>query len=284
MKKIIFMITIMATLFCNIAFANEQVASYISTYGSPYTEVKGNGTVEVIEENENVTIIGGRIMVEVMPDKGYKVGQFVIVNSKGEEIKITAKNDYEYYFYCPNDYVFIYVNFVLDGETANNLWFADVKSTEWYYGYVYGVAEREIMTGASAYIFNPNSKMTRAMMWTVLYRYADNSKSTSGVEWYKNAKNWVVENNYSDGQNYESDITRQEVATILYRYAQSPSVATNYISGYTDGSSVASWAKDAMNWAVSKGIITGNTKGELQPTEFASRAEVATIFMRFIAE
>lgn len=284
MKKIITtIIMIMMITSTNHAHATLS-SSYISTYGEPTIDIKGNGTIEMAEEDIEQAVIGGSITIQLNPAEGYEVGQFVIVTSKGVVVQTSSKvYENEYYFYQPNDAIFIYVNFVLKGTEASDKWFADVRNWEWYYGHVYSVANSGIMNGYSTYMFAPENNMTRAMMWTILYRYADDSNSTSGESWYIEPQKWVVENGFSDGEKLDEDITVEEIATILYRYAGSPSVGSNYISGYTDGSKVSSWAQDSMNWAVSKGLITGNTKGELKPTEPATRAQVATIFVRFIA-
>ena len=91
---------------------------------------------------------------------------------------------------------------------------------------------------------------------------------------------WAVENGVSDGTNPEAKITREQLVTMLYRYTGSPAV-TGDLSAYTDAASVSAWAKDAMTWAVSNGIVKGVTETTLVPGANATRAQVATIMQRY---
>ena len=124
--------------------------------------------------------------------------------------------------------------------------------------------------------------MTRAMLMTVLARLAGVDTS-GGATWYEKGMAWAVENGISDGTNPEKDITREQLVTMLYRYSKNKGLAEGSadLSGYSDRNTVSSWAREAMSWAVSAGIITGRTESTLVPLGTANRAEVATIFMRF---
>ena len=141
------------------------------------------------------------------------------------------------------------------------------------------VFNNELMSGTAPYTFDPQGKMNRAMVWTVLGRMADADVDGSESPWYSKAQTWAMSSNMSDGTNPTNSISRQELMTMLWRYMGSPA-ATADLSKFSDRESVADWADAAMQWAVSTGLIVGDN-GRLNPTGDARRCEVATIFMRF---
>ncbi|MDD5930873.1 MAG: 5'-nucleotidase C-terminal domain-containing protein [Oscillospiraceae bacterium] len=155
--------------------------------------------------------------------------------------------------------------------------FEDVTASHWAISYVEYVAEKGLFNGTSTTTFTPDANTTRAQLMTVLARHA--GADTTGDALAKGMA-WAVEKGISDGTNGTGSITREQLATMLYRYAGSPA-ATADLSSYTDAGSVSVWAKDAMNWAVEKGIITGMTENTLVPGGYATRAQVATMMQRF---
>lgn len=158
--------------------------------------------------------------------------------------------------------------------------FTDVSSGNWFYPSVQYVHKNGLMTGdGSTAIFNPSGTTTRAMVWTVLGRMNNADMNGGGPPWYTKARSWAVTNNISDGTSPTSDVSRQELMTMLWRYMGSP-VKTADLDQFSDRNAVASWAEDAMQWAVSTGLIVGDN-GRLNPAGNARRSEVATIFMRF---
>ena len=122
--------------------------------------------------------------------------------------------------------------------------------------------------------------MTRAMIVTVLARF-EGVDTTTGSTWYEAGQQWAVQNGVSDGTNMDQGLSREQLATMLWRYAGSPSVS-NSLSGYTDAGTVSSYAQQAMAWCVEQGIIGGTTTTTLSPQGPATRAQVATILMRYI--
>ena len=122
--------------------------------------------------------------------------------------------------------------------------------------------------------------MTRGMIVTVLARF-EGVDTTTGSTWYEAGRQWAMANGVSDGTNMDQSLTREQLATMLYRYAGSPTVSGS-LSGYTDVGNVSSWASDAMIWAVESGLINGMGGGILAPQGIATRAQVATILMRFL--
>jgi hypothetical protein len=175
--------------------------------------------------------------------------------------------------------------------------FTDLSSTDWYYDSVRFVYEQGLFQGVDAATFAPIVPMSRAMLATVLYRLSGAQATAPsagfydvGDTWYTNAVNWaaqtgVVTGSGDGGFAPEVNVTREQMAAMLYRYAGNylglDTPAAGDLSGYPDASQVASWAEDAMSWAVGAGILTGTGAGDLAPSGAASRAEVAAMLQRF---
>ena len=116
------------------------------------------------------------------------------------------------------------------------------------------------------------------MLMTVLARYAGED-TTGGATWYEKSMEWAKAKGVSDGTNPNANITREQLVTMLYRYAGSPK-ADGKLDSFSDAASVSTYAADAMQWAVANGIVNGSN-GKLNPQDNATRAEVAAILMRF---
>ena len=184
---------------------------------------------------------------------------------------------------------------IVDGVAAEPVaGFSDVTTANWYADAVAYVVDNELMNGVSADTFEPNSTMSRAMMVTVLYRMAG-SPAVSGENvftdvpngsWYADAVTWGVENGLVTGTTdttYEPNagITREQMATLLWRYAGSPDVSgSDGLDQFTDAASISGYARTAMAWASQQGLVNG-TNGTLSPRGSATRAEIATILMRY---
>ena len=170
-----------------------------------------------------------------------------------------------------------------DGTYADNcpsVSYGDVNTALWYHEAIDYVILNGLMNGIGDGKFNPNGNLSRAMMWTILARM-DGVDTTGGSVWYEKGMQWAMTENVSDGANPNTDITREQLVTMLYRYIGSPAVSGNYLAGYSDGDKVSSWAKDAMNWAIANGIIQGNGNNILDPKDTATRAEVAQILANY---
>ncbi len=168
------------------------------------------------------------------------------------------------------------------GTTTAPTSFADVPTTSWFSGAVKTVTEKGLMKGVGNGAFAPQQNMTRAMLMTVLARL-DEQDTEGGATWYSKAMDWAKAQGISDGTMPESNITREQLVTMLYRYVKSPAVdATMGMAGFADVTSISDWANDAMRWAVQNGILTGKDGARLDPQGLATRAEVATILARFI--
>ena len=132
--------------------------------------------------------------------------------------------------------------------------------------------------GVSETLFSPNTAMTRGMLMTVLAQY-DGQDTSGGENWYDAGVNWAVANGISDGTMPEKSVTREQIVTILYRYAGSPAASGSL--DFPDADSVSGYARDALVWATQNGILTGHDTGLLEPQGQATRAQVAAILMRF---
>ena len=167
---------------------------------------------------------------------------------------------------------------VLNAETTETTGFADVDADAWYADAVASVTELGLMNGTSETTFSPAMDTSRGMLVTILARCAGVDTTVSDV-WYADGQAWAVENGVSDGTNMEGVLTREQLVTMLWRYAGSPA-AEGDLAAYPDGASVNSWAADAMAWAVESGLLTGSDTGALNPQGNASRAELATLMVR----
>ena len=175
--------------------------------------------------------------------------------------------------------------------------YMDVVRSEWYHDGVDYAVKNGLMAGKAEGIFDPNGITTRAEMVTILYRLDGNPAVTRDVEfsdipagqWYSDAVSWAAANKIVDGYGSgkfgpDDTVTREQMAAILYRYAGYKGYdLTNLadITGYNDAGSVSIWADTAMKWAVAEGIIEGTGTTSLSPSGNSTRAQVATVFMRF---
>lgn len=185
---------------------------------------------------------------------------------------------------------------ILGGAAESKEFFTDVSMGDWYYEAVKFCFDFDLMNGVGGGKFSPDTTLTRAMLAQVLYNLDEARGSYGGVftdvsndAWYANAVNWAAASSIVEGKgNNKFDpnapVTRQEMAAILYRYASYKGYdvsKTNDLSSFNDASQVASWAKDAMGWAVGSYVINGKGAGRLDPTGTATRAQVAQILMNF---
>ena len=163
--------------------------------------------------------------------------------------------------------------------------FYDVPTSAWYYTAVKYVYDNKLMDGVDTYTFAPNATLTRAMVWTIIARMSG-VDTTGGNSWYAKAQEWVITNGISDGENPTAAITRQELVTMLYRYAQikgydvSVGESTNILS-YVDATSISEYAMSAFQWACGSGLTEGDENGALTPLATATRAQAAAMIMRF---
>ena len=157
--------------------------------------------------------------------------------------------------------------------------FNDVAAGSWYADAVKNVVNKGLMAGTGKDTFAPDNQVTRAMMWTVLARL--DGKDVSGAStWYAKAMTWAIEKGVSDGTFPANSITREQLATMLWRAAGSPE-AKGALTNFNDAASVSSWATQAMTWAVEQGLISGMGDGALNPQGNATRAQLAVILTAY---
>ena len=179
-----------------------------------------------------------------------------------------------------SDDVFFDFDHLTLGSSLNGMPFNDVKSGKWYYFNVGKAYCRGLFSGVTPDTFAPNIPFTRAMAWTVIAKMSG-AKTVKGDKWYSGAQVWAVENGISDGTMPDGNITRQQLALMLYNLAGKPEVHGT-IDGFTDASSASSWARTALAWAVERGIMSGRGNGVLDPKANATRAEACTVFIKYI--
>lgn len=166
-----------------------------------------------------------------------------------------------------------------NGSQATVGSFKDVPQNSWYAGAVQYVTSSSLMNGTSTTAFSPSANMSRGMLMTVLARY-DGESTEGGTVWYEKGMNWAKSKGVSDGSAPNRNITREQLAAMLYRYAGEPDGAAD-LSAYTDAGSVSAYAEKAVQWCVKNGILTGKTSSTLAPKATATRAECAAMLQRF---
>jgi len=161
-------------------------------------------------------------------------------------------------------------------------YFDDVAPGDWEYEAVCFATKNGLLNGVTEVKFNPDGTATRGMVLTVIARL--NGRDTTpepGERYYQQAVNWAVANGISDGSNPDGSITRQQLATMLWRYMGQPESAGD-LSQFKDGAKVSSYAVEAMEWAVQQGIFQGNSAKMLNPNATATRAHIAQVFMNYL--
>lgn len=269
-----------------------------------------NGDVSVsdtwADEDQKITLI-------ITPDKGYEVDKIEIVDDEGDKIdaKKVEDEDDKYTFRMANCDVTVTVTFKEEGTTTEDtdkedgkdeetteLNFTDVKESDWFYKGVAYVVDKGIMSGVSENQFDPSGKLTRAMLVQMLYNMesrpacdAENAFIDVPVgQWYTDAVIWANDAKIVSGMGDglfapNMEITREQMVAMLYNYAKYKGydvTASADLSKFADSASVSTWAQPAMQWAVAEGYISGMGDNQLAPQGTATRAEIASVIMRFM--
>ena len=251
---------------------NKEFYARWTMYNIPNTHAitvidPANGSLKVNPSNGSA---GTLITVTATPDKGYELAYITV---DGE--RITGST-----FRMPDHDVTVSALFV-----PVSFPFTDVKSGDWFYDAVAYVYANGLMDGTSATTFEPNANMTRAMVWAILARI--DGETVTGADWASAARTWAMASGVSDGTDPNGHVTREQFATMLYRYAAAKGYdvsigeSTNILS-YADFASISEYAIPAMQWACGSGIVTGVTDSTLEPQGTATRAQCAAMLMRFI--
>lgn len=252
--------------------------SYVGPTGNAVSvDRTENGKISV---SPSYAAKGATVTITVTPDKGQELKSLEVIDQNGNSLPLTDLGNGKFSFVMPEGKVTIKSEFGEANAFVNP--YDDVKPGDWYYSAVEYVTVNGLMNGTGNG-FEPNLATSRAMIWTILARMSDVNTASSG-EWYAVAQQWAIANGVSDGTMPNGTITREQLAAMLYRYAVSKGMvkgpATADLSVFADANSVSSYAVEAMQWAVSTGLISG-MDGKLNPQGSATRAQVATMLMRF---
>ena len=243
---------------------------------------------------------GDTVTITIDPDEGYELDSLTVRDSRGNRIDVERQSDTRYTFEMPSGRVTVDASFTEVAETPETPdqigSFTDVDTDDWFADAVQYMLDNGMMNGVTDTTFGPGTTTTRGMIVTILYRLEGEPDTTassftdaaSGM-YYADAVAWAQANSIVTGITEtifapDQAITREQMAAILYRYAQYKGydvTASNDLSSYTDASRISAYATTAMQWANAEGLITGNTSTTINPTGNATRAEVATILMRF---
>ena len=271
------------------------------TYSVSTPSKTENGTVTVSPKSASK---GDTVTITVDPDEGYVLDELTVTDSSGNEIELTKVSDTKYTFTMPHSRVTIEATFVEDPDyvepdpsTSVADIFDDIQPGAWYEDAVQFAYDEGIMTGTSKTTFEPNTTTTRGMIVSILHRLEGNPVVTeeafsdvSADDWYGKAVAWAssegIVGGYGDGTFQPNKaITREEMASILYRYAQYKDQdvsARADLTKYTDADQVGAWAEEVMQWANAEGLINGMTEDTLVPQGNATRAQVAAMFQRYL--
>ncbi|WP_140399831.1 InlB B-repeat-containing protein [Flavonifractor sp. An91] len=258
-----------------------------------------------VEDSDHGTVVADRnsanadttVTLTVTPDDGYRLDSLTVTQQDGKTITLDEEKDGTYTFTMPDSAVTVKAAFT--EVTQIELPFVDVPADIWYEDGVYYVYRHGLMDGTSSITFSPDMTTTRSMVATILWRlegspvvdYAVPFDDVDLDSWYGEAVRWAASEGiitgYGNNKFGPDDlITREQMATMLHRYAQykgydvSIGENTNILS-YTDAADVGEYAIPAMQWAVGAEIINGTSDRTLSPEGDATRAEVAVILMRF---
>ena len=279
------------------ASCTVTVSSYLPPANPNYritVEATQGGTVTA---DPTAAKAGATVTLTPVPDRGYQVGTVAVTDRFGDPVAVTENADGTYTFTMPNGQVSVEVTFV---EAAPEpLPFTDVNEGDWFHDAVRYVYENGLMDGVGDGQFAPNATTNRAMVVTILYRLAGEPAVSGDVAftdvesglWYSNAVAWAAQKGIVNGISEtefspSGDLTREQLATVLYRYAACQGYDVSQradLSGFGDASSISGYAQEALSWAHAQGLVLGFEDGSLRPQGTASRAQIAAVLMRFLA-
>lgn len=240
---------------------------------------------------------GEWVYITVNPNAGYRLSDLTVTRPSGNTVKVEHVRGNVFRFAMPGVRVTVDAEFV-----RTTMPFTDVSRGQWFYDAVSFVYWRDIMDGVTSTQFAPDATTTRAMVVQILYRMAGSPTvrgsspfyDVSNGAWYADAVIWAEANDIVNGMTTttfapNTAVTREQLATMLYRYAQyrhyntSAGANTNILS-YYDANRISEYAFSALQWACGEGIMDGTGTGYLSPQGQATRAQLAAMLMRFCME
>ena len=273
---------------------NGSSSSSGSTRYTVSVEDTDNGSVKVSPTRASK---GSTVTVTVKPDEGYELDELTVTDKNGDSVKLTDKGDGKYTFKMPASKVT--VEAVFTAAKVEGLPFTDVTSGDWFYDAVAYVYDKGMMEGTTDTTFAPAMNLTRSMIAQVLYNLEERPEAPGAAgfpdvaagAWYADAVNWAAARGIVKGYDTgafgpEDSVTREQLAAILYRYAQAKGYDTTQggmaVREFSDSASISDWAQEAMAWAVNAQVLSGKGNGVLDPQGTATRAEVAQMLMNFV--
>ena len=274
---------------------NGSSSSSGSTRYTVSVEDTDNGSVEVSPTRASK---GSTVTVTVKPDEGYELDELTVTDKNGDSVKLTDKGDGKYTFQMPASKVTVEAVFTAVEPEPEGLPFTDVTSGDWFYDAVAYVYDKGMMEGTTDTTFAPTMNLTRSMIAQVLYNLEERPEAPGAAgfpdvaagAWYADAVNWAAARGIVKGYDTgafgpEDSVTREQLAAILYRYAQVKGYDTTRggmaVREFSDSASISDWAQEAMAWAVNAQVLSGKGNGVLDPQGTATRAEVAQMLMNF---
>lgn len=268
-------------------------------YAISIETVKG-GSVEVTPAKADR---GDKVSLHAIPDDGFVLDSIRVTDKNKKEITLTEQSGGRFTFTMPASDVSVLPVFK-EGQKperpaasfSGSLPFRDVPEKEWFYSAVQYVYGNGIMSGTDPELFSPNVTTTRGMIVTILYRLEGRPAATAAPfldvpasQYYAPAVAWASDSGIVSGYGEglfgpEDPISREQMASILYRYARYKGYdvsASADLSGFTDIGTLSPYAAPAMQWANANGLVSGTTPTTLEPSGSAVRAQVASILMRF---
>ena len=240
---------------------------------------------------------GEWVYITVNPNAGYRLSDLTVTRPSGNTVKVEHVRGNVFRFAMPGVRVTVDAEFV-----RTTMPFTDVSRGQWFYDAVSFVYWRDLMDGVTSTQFAPDATTTRAMVVQILYRMAGSPTvrgsspfyDVSNGAWYADAVIWAEANDIVNGMTTttfapNTAVTREQLATMLYRYAQyrhyntSAGANTNILS-YYDANHISEYAFSALQWACGEGIMDGTGTGYLSPQGQATRAQLAAMLMRFCME
>ena len=274
---------------------NGSSSSSGSTRYTVSVEDTDNGSVKVSPTRASK---GSTVTVTVKPDEGYELDELTVTDKNGDSVKLTDKGDGKYTFQMPASKVTVEAVFTAVEPEPEGLPFTDVTSGDWFYDAVAYVYDKGMMEGTTDTTFAPAMNLTRSMIAQVLYNLEERPEAPGAAgfpdvaagAWYADAVNWAAARGIVKGYDTgafgpEDSVTREQLAAILYRYAQAKGYDTTQggmaVREFSDSASISDWAQEAMAWAVNAQVLSGKGNGVLDPQGTATRAEVAQMLMNF---
>lgn len=240
--------------------------------------------------NPSSASAGKQVTITATPDAGYQLNKLTVSDSKGQEIAFTNNGSNQFTFKMPNGKVTIDASFVPIPAWYNP--FTDVSEGAWYFDAIKYVNSNGLMNGVGDGRFAPDAGLSRAMLVQILYNkegrpsvsgYVNSFSDVEPNSWYADAVTWAATKQitlgYDDNRFGPNDyISREQLATMLWRYFGSPS--SNYTLRFDDAGQVSDYALDALKWAAEKGILNGYDN-KLTPRSYATRAQVAQMLLNY---